>query len=91
MNFSDYSKTKQKMQNLTPESQKVLNDFLSSYSGKSEDELISEIIKTAVKNKKEGKLTNADIDDFYNLLKPMLKKEQIEKLERVIKTLKSTN
>ncbi len=89
MNFSDYSKAKRAVNDLSPESKKVLDDFLKNYNGKSESDLIDEIIKTAVKSKKEGKLTDSDIDNFYKMLYPMLSGEQVKKLDEVVKMLKN--
>ncbi len=89
MNFSDYSKAKRAVNDLSPESKKVLDDFLKNYNGKSESELIDEIIKTAVKSKKEGKLSDSDIDNFYKMLYPMLSGEQVKKLDEVVKMLKN--
>ncbi|MBQ2717517.1 MAG: hypothetical protein IJF75_02825 [Clostridia bacterium] len=89
MNFSDYSKAKRVANDLSPESKKILDDFLKSYHGKSESDLIDEIIKTAVKSKKEGKLTDGDIDNFYKMIYPMLSGEQVKKLDEVVKMLKN--
>lgn len=68
----------------------VLKSFAKKYEGASEDQIISEIMREAQKGKKNGTLTNADIDRFKNMLYPMLSSQQRAKLDKVIKQIKES-
>lgn len=63
--------------------------FISSaMNGKSESQLLRTIIAEAEKGKREGRLTNADLDNFYNSIYPMLDGVKRKKLKEVIHKLK---
>lgn len=68
----------------------VLKSFAKKYEGASEDQIINEIMIEAQKGKKNGTLTNADIDRFKNMLYPMLNSSQRAKLDKVIKKIKES-
>ncbi len=72
--------------NSTVELAKVLTKAMS---GKSEGQILSTIIAEAERGKREGTLTNADLDNFYNALSPMLDGFKKRKLKEVITRLKS--
>lgn len=69
--------------------EKLIRNFLSSYEGKSQEDLIAEITKTAEKNRREGNLTDKDLDDFKVMLTPYLNAEQRKILNDVISGLKT--
>jgi hypothetical protein len=74
------------------ESVNQLNDlkaFAKKYEGASEDEIISQILLEAQKGRRNGTLSDADIDRFKNMLYPMLNARQREKLEKVVKKIKN--
>ena len=88
--FNDYVKnsntaSKQEENN----SLNMLKQWAGKYEGMSESELIKAIVKEAEKNRAEGKLTNADLDGFKNLLLPMLNSSQAKKLDKIIEKLKA--
>lgn len=58
-------------------------------NGKNEGQLLRTIIAEAERGKREGRLTNADLDNFYNSLSPMLDGFKRKKLKEVITKLKS--
>ncbi len=66
----------------------VLKAFAKKYEGASEDQIINEIMLEAQKGKKNGTLSNADIDRFKNMLYPMLNNSQRAKLDKVVKKIK---
>lgn len=66
----------------------VLKSFAKKYEGASEDKIISEIMLEAQKGKRNGTLTNADIDRFKNMLYPMLNQSQRAKLDKIVKKIK---
>lgn len=67
---------------------KFVEDAVNSRKHKSQDELLSEIIETATKQRKDGTLNDADLDSFFNSVSPMLNGEQLSKLQNIMKMLK---
>lgn len=67
----------------------LAKNLSSSMKGKSESQLIQNIISEAEKGKREGRLTNTDLDKFYNSLSPLLDPIKRRKLKEVISRLKS--
>ena len=88
MKFSDYEK-KRKTEKLDVSSQKAIKSLLGKFEGKSEDEIVAAIMATAEKNRKEGKLSDAEIDAFYSMLSPMLGDDKRAKLDGVVKKIKA--
>lgn len=72
--------------NNTVELAKVLSKAMN---GKSERQLLGTIIAEAERGKREGTLSNADLDNFYNALYPLLDGFKRKKLKAVIAKLKS--
>ena len=58
-------------------------------NGKNETQLLHTIIAEAERGKREGRLTNADLDNFYNTISPMVDGFKRKKLKEVIARLKS--
>lgn len=58
-------------------------------NGKSESQLIRTIVAEAERGKREGRLTNADLDNFYNTVAPMVDGAKRKKLKEIISKLKS--
>lgn len=72
--------------NNTVELAKVLSRAMN---GKSKGQLLQKIIAEAERGKREGTLTNADLDNFYNALAPMVDGFKRKKLKEVITRLKN--
>ena len=72
--------------NHTVELAKVLNKAMS---GKNEGQILHTIIAEAERGKREGTLTNQDLDNFYTALSPLLDGIKKRKLREVIIKLKS--
>ena len=72
--------------NNTVELAKILSKAMN---GKSETQILHTILTEAERGKREGTLTNADLDNFYNALSPMLDGIKKRKLREVIIKLKS--
>ncbi|MDE6613856.1 MAG: hypothetical protein K2K28_04825 [Clostridia bacterium] len=72
--------------NSTVELAKVLSRAMN---GKSEGQLLHTIIAEAERGKREGTLSNTDLDNFYNALSPLLDGFKRKKLKEVITKLKS--
>lgn len=94
MKFSDYKRQKTKDNDksevkIDKNQEKFIKNFLSGYEGKQKSEILSEIIKVAEKNRREGKLSDKDLDDFSNTISPMIDREQKKELEEIIARLKA--
>lgn len=72
--------------NSTVELAKILSKAMN---GKSEGQLLKTIIDEAEKGKRAGTLTNADLDNFYTALSPLLDGIKRKKLKEVITRLKN--
>lgn len=72
--------------NNTVELAKILTRAMS---GKNEGQILQTIISEAERGKREGTLTNADLDNFYSALSPLLDGFKKRKLKEVITRLKS--
>lgn len=72
--------------NNTVEMAKIITKAMN---GKSTMQIMQTIISEAERGKREGTLTNADLDNFYNALSPLLDGAKKRKLKQVIERLKS--
>lgn len=72
--------------NNTVEMAKIITKAMS---GKSEGQILHTIMAEAERGKREGTLTNADLDNFYKALSPMLDGFKKKKLKEVIERLKN--
>ena len=84
--FNNYS-TGSKSQKDTMD---AIKNFAGKYEGASENELILEIMKEAETGRRNGTLTDSDIDRFKNMLEPMLNSAQRQKLYKVIEQIKKS-
>ena len=66
----------------------LIKNLASKYVGASENELISAIIVEAEKGRRNGTLSDSDIDNFALSLSPMLNASQKKKLSLVIEKIK---
>ena len=57
--------------------------------GKSEGQILQQILAEAERGKRAGTLTNADLDNFYTALSPLLDGFKRQKLRQVITKLKN--
>ena len=60
-----------------------------AFGGKSEAQVFKTILAQAEEGKRNGTLTNADIDNFYNTVAPMLDGFRRKKLKEIIARLKT--
>lgn len=67
---------------------KEAEELSSRYNGKSEEELTRDIFARAAEGKKNGTLTNEQIDAFYARFAPMLDAAKRKKLSALIERLK---
>ncbi len=67
---------------------KEAETLVGSLQGKSEKQLIAAVYARAVEGKRQGTLTNEQIDAFYAQFSPMLDAFRRRKLEKLIEELK---
>lgn len=72
--------------NNTVEMAKIISKAMN---GKSTMQIMQTIISEAERGKREGTLTNTDLDNFYAALSPLLDGAKKKKLKQVIENLKS--
>lgn len=60
-----------------------------AFEGKSEAQVLHTILAQAERGKRDGTLTNADLDNFYNTLAPLLDGFKRQKLKSIIAKLKA--
>ncbi len=72
--------------NNTVEMAKIIS---AAMNGKSTAQIMQTIISEAERGKREGRLSNADLDNFYAALSPVLDGYKKRKLKEVIARLKA--
>lgn len=66
----------------------MVNALAGKYDGKSQNELIKAIYEQAKRGKENGTLTNAEIDNFAQMLAPVLDKQKQKMLYKIVDELK---
>ena len=89
--FANYSNHPKKGANANQSSdwEKELKQAAARYNGKNEAELLRDIFARAQAGKKDGTLTNEQIDAFYQQISPMLDSSKRKKLQKLLLQLKS--
>lgn len=67
---------------------KLIKSVAESMKGKSQSDIMRAVIEEAERGKRAGTLTNADLDNFYNLLAPTLDGFRRQKLKSIVARLK---
>ena len=86
--FKDYSKTTDTPQEENLTAEQLTERLTSAYEGKSDLEILKNILQEAEKSKRAGTLTNAEIESFYEAFSPMLDAFQRKTLRLVVDKLK---
>lgn len=68
--------------------ERIAEMVANAYRGKGERAVFADILATAEKGKREGTLTNEEIDAFYSQFSPVLTLLQRKKLLQIIEKLK---
>ncbi len=66
----------------------MVSSLASRFDGKSQNELLMAIYEEAKKGKRQGTLTNADIDNFATVISPMLDDKKRSMLKKIVAELK---
>ena len=85
--FNNYQKPNS---NSNSDAMETIKKFASKYEGASENQLISEILKEAEKGRRNGTLSDNDIDRFSSMIEPMLSGEQRAKLKKIVNVIKKS-
>lgn len=86
--FNRYASSQQKDDNPKSGFEDVVTKIASNFDGKSQNELLLAIYKEAQKGKRNGTLTNVDIDNFAAVLSPMLDEKKKNILKKLVVELK---
>ena len=84
--FNSYEKKETTNQGLNGDAMNNLRKLAGKYEGASENDLISAIMIEAEKGRRNGTLSDADVD---NLIAPMLNPSQRAKLKAVVSKIKN--
>lgn len=85
--FNDYVKNEE---NQKPSGNlfNMVNDFAKKFEGKDKNELLKAVFDEAKKNKRNGTLTNEEIDNFAATLSAVLDEKQKKILYKIVTDLK---
>lgn len=83
MNFKEYAKNNKKNAD-TDDLKKTYDETVRKMRGKSQKELMDEIVKEAERAKRDGRLDKAGLGNFYKTVAPMLDKNQLQKLKEIM-------
>lgn len=87
--FKSYRPPEDKNNGVDPQQTADLANFIArSMNGRSEGQLWRNILAEAERGKREGRLSNADLDNFYNTVSPMVDGARRKKLKEIIARLK---
>ena len=68
--------------------EELAKQIAGAYEGKTNAQMLSGIIAEATNAKKNGRLSNEQIDEFYSQFAPMLNDFQKKKLDEIVRRLK---
>lgn len=68
--------------------ERLTKQIAAAYRGQSNKNVLADIISSAEKGKRDGTLTNEEIDAFYRQFSPMLNFVQRKKLAQIIEQIK---
>lgn len=75
--------------NETMTASELTKKLASAWNGRNSREMLAEILAEAEKSKRQGTLTNAEIDEFYKQFSTFLSPSEKRTLETIVKKLKS--
>ncbi|MBQ8291496.1 MAG: hypothetical protein IJX88_03175 [Clostridia bacterium] len=86
--FKDYAKTTPQEKEEVATAEELAKKIASAYHGKSNADMLRNILAQAEKSKRAGTLSNEEIENFYRSFSPMLDSSQRKKLRAVVDRLK---
>ncbi len=86
--FASFNGGKNNNQSEKEQFMKDAANAAARFQGKNEGDLVREIYARAAEGKKNGTLTNAEIDAFFRQISPMLDGAKRKRLEKLVEKLK---
>ncbi|MBE5748551.1 MAG: hypothetical protein E7344_02845 [Clostridiales bacterium] len=74
-------------QGLNPQQMQFILQMINYYDKNGQDKLVQDIFSNVANQKKQGKLTNAQIEQFVKNVSPLLNQNQKQKLNELAKQL----
>ena len=65
-----------------------MEKMIKDRENRSEDELMSELLDSVNRAKREGRFSEKELENFKNTVLPFLSSEQTKKLEEILRVLK---
>lgn len=88
--FVNHTEQREEANNAPPaDLSRLIRQLAGKYNGANETELMQAIYKEAEKGRRNGTLSDADLDRFGNMLAPMLDDAKRRKLRQIIQKLKN--
>lgn len=93
-NFSDYinspeSEVNKKSKNMSNENTVDLEKLIDKYSSLSDNDLMKEFVKMTIERKKQGNLSNAELENLKNTIVPYLNESQKETMGKILELIKN--
>ena len=86
--FKEYAKQSKTQEETTMDAETLTQKIASAYNGKSNADMLRNILTEAEKSKRQGTLSNEEIESFYQAFAPMLDSTQRKKLRAIVDKLK---
>ena len=86
--FREYAKQSETQEETTMDAQTLTQKIASAYNGKSNADMLRNILTEAEKSKRAGTLSNEEIESFYQAFAPMVDNGQRKKLRAIVDKLK---
>ena len=86
--FSDYINNNEYKESSIDKNKNDYQNMIDKYSKLSGNELMQEFIKLTAREKKEGRLTDKELNGITNTIKPYLNDEQLNNLDSLINMVK---
>ncbi len=71
------------------ELKKTFDETVKRSKNMTQQQLMDEILRQAAEDRRSGKLSDGDLQNFYNSVSPMLSAEQLKKLKDIMALLKN--
>lgn len=84
----DQVKAPQNKMDFSPEQISQAQDMMNKYSGKSQEQLMQDLIKETAAQKANGTFSSESLEQFYSTASGMLNREQRKNMRKLIDQLK---
>ena len=88
MDMQDFNEYASNQSSSNGDLQSLIKNLAQKFDGKSNAELLKAVYEEALKGKRNGTLTNAEIDKFSSMLSPFLDEKQKNVLKKIVAELK---